>query len=98
MLDFDASMTRPSCDRRVFAEVYAHSAAAREAHVEGTIIAQCEVHADGTVQKCRALKGLPHLTEPTLAALEGMRCTPATVRGMPVSIRYVQHIGYHLAH
>ncbi|MFZ5440885.1 MAG: TonB family protein [Myxococcota bacterium] len=97
VLPFGEGMTRPECDRSVFDDIYARSREAREAHIEGSMVVQCEILASGTVQNCRALKPLPHLTEAALEAMTHMTCRPATFQGRPVSIKYSQLFRFQLA-
>jgi periplasmic protein TonB len=96
VVDFGIGMTRPECDKSALADIYRHSRAALEARVEGSLILQCNIMADGSVQTCRALKGLPHLTEAALAAMGAMKCKPATFQGRSISIRYIQNFQFTL--
>lgn len=97
VVPFGEGMTRPECDRSVFGDIYARSREAREAHIEGTMVVQCEILASGVVQNCRALKPLPHLTEVALEAMTHMTCRPATFQGRPVSIKYSQLFQFSLS-
>jgi protein TonB len=91
VLPFGEGMTRPECDKSVLSDLYARSREAREARVEGSLVLQCSIMANGTVQDCRALKPLPLLTDAALEAMKQMKCKPATFQGRAVSIKYVQN-------
>ncbi len=69
---------------------------AREARIEGTMVVQCSIMANGSVQACRVLKPLAHLSEVALAAMTHMSCKPPSFQGKPVSIRYVQNLQFAL--
>jgi periplasmic protein TonB len=61
---------------------------AREARVEGTLIARCVITTEGTLQDCRILKSLPFLDQPVLDALARRRYTPVSFQGRPVAVAY----------
>lgn len=63
--------------------------AARAARVEGTLIARCVVTVEGRVRDCRVIKGLPHMDEAVVGALESRRYRPVTYQGKAVSVSYV---------
>ena len=56
--------------------------------VEGTMLVECVVQADGGVRRCRVLKGLPFLDQAIVSALEQRRYRPATLGGNPLDVRY----------
>lgn len=62
---------------------------ARAARVEGTIIAKCVITVEGSVRNCRIIKGLPHMDEAVVNALETWRYRPVTYQGKAVSVSYV---------
>jgi protein TonB len=66
----------------------AYTREALEARVEGTLIVRCIITRQGETEDCRVLKGLPHLDESVLGALEARRYTPVTFQGRPVSVIY----------
>lgn len=90
VLPFGEGMTRPECDRSLAPIEYTREA--REARVEGLLIIRCTVRIDGTVRDCRAVKGLPHMTEAALEQMPKWKCTPATFQGRPVNIDYVFNV------
>ncbi|WP_224248729.1 energy transducer TonB [Hyalangium gracile] len=70
---------------------------AREAHVSGTLIAKCVITREGEVEKCRIIKGVTHMNEAVLAALETRRYSPVQYQGKPVSVSYNFHIKLDMA-
>jgi periplasmic protein TonB len=62
---------------------------AREAKVEGTLLAKCVITTDGALTNCRIIKSLPFLDQPVLDALAQRRYTPVSFQGRPVSVEYV---------
>jgi protein TonB len=43
----------------------------------------------GQVRDCRVIKGLPHMDETVMDALESRHYRPVTFQGRPVSVSYV---------
>jgi periplasmic protein TonB len=84
---FGEGMTKPQC-----AWDFEYTREAREARSEGLLILKCNIMADGTVSGCRAIKGVPHMTEAVLAAAARTKCTPATFQGQPVSVSVTQSL------
>ena len=78
-------MTLP---RLVSGPPLAYTREALEARVEGTLVVRCIITRAGETERCRVLKGLPHLSESVLGALEARRYTPVTFQGRPVSVIY----------
>ena len=70
--------------------------AAREARVEGTLLAKCVITTEGTLRSCRILKSLPFLDEPVLAALARRRYAPVMFQGRPVNVEYVISLRFEL--
>ena len=62
---------------------------AREARVEGTLLAKCVITTEGALTGCRIIKSLPFLDQPVLAALAQRRYTPVSFQGRPVAVEYV---------
>ncbi|MBN1210498.1 MAG: energy transducer TonB [Myxococcaceae bacterium] len=58
------------------------------ARVEGLLIARCIITREGDVERCRIIKGLPHMEEAVLSALENRRYQPVEYMGKPVSVSY----------
>jgi periplasmic protein TonB len=61
---------------------------AREARVEGKVIARCVITETGMLEGCRIVKGLPHLDEAVLANLRARRYAPIMYQGRPVRVYY----------
>jgi protein TonB len=61
---------------------------ALEHEVEGTIVVDCIIAADGTVRNCRILKSLPYMDRAVISALERARYQPFTVGGKPSDVAY----------
>jgi TonB family protein len=59
---------------------------AREAKVEGTVVAKCIITEAGSTSGCRIVKGLPFMDAPVLAALAGWKFTPAQKDGKPIAV------------
>jgi periplasmic protein TonB len=90
---WEGGMTRPSFDRgELFRNIYTREAL--EAGVQGTMIIQCAVLADGSVRSCRPLKPLPFLTDAVITRLEHSRVAPATFQGAAVSVNYVFNFSF----
>ena len=70
--------------------------AAREARVEGTLLAKCVITTEGSLQSCRIMKSLPFLDEPVLAALAQRRYAPVMFQGHPVNVEYVISLRFEL--
>lgn len=62
---------------------------AREAKVEGTLLAKCVITTEGELKSCRIIKSLPFLDQPVLDALAQRRYTPVSFQGRPVAVEYV---------
>jgi protein TonB len=62
---------------------------AREAKVEGTLLAKCVITTEGALTDCRIIKSLPFLDQPVLEALAQRRYTPVSFQGRPVAVEYV---------
>jgi periplasmic protein TonB len=87
VVPFGEGMTMPRCGWHID-----YTREALEARSTGTVILKCNVMADGSVQGCRALKSVAHMTEAVLAGAAKTRCTPATFQGKPVSVSITQTI------
>ncbi|QSQ27644.1 TonB family protein [Pyxidicoccus parkwayensis] len=86
VLPFGQGMTPPT---QVRVTPIDYTPAAREAGVEGTLIAKCVITREGEVRDCRVIKGLPHMDEAVVDALETWRYRPVTYQGRAVSVSYV---------
>jgi protein TonB len=65
---------------------------ALEARVEGLLIARCVITREGEVEGCRVIKGLPHMSEAVVSALETRRYSPVKYQGRPISVIYNFHV------
>ncbi len=65
---------------------------AREARVQGMLIARCTVTRDGEIRDCQVIKGLPLMTDTVISALQTRRYTPVMFQGQPVSVKYVFNV------
>jgi protein TonB len=86
VLPFGQGMTPPT---QVRVTPIDYTPAARAAQVEGTLIAKCVITVEGSVRDCRVIKGLPHMDEAVVDALESWRYRPVTYQGKAVSVSYV---------
>jgi TonB family protein len=86
---FSGGMTRPML---LSGRDPVYTAAAREAGVEGTMVARCTITTSGAVTGCRVLKSLPHMNEAVVSALQGRRYTPVMWEGKAVPVSYVFNI------
>jgi len=59
-----------------------------ERGVQGQMTIRCVIGHDGSVRKCRVLKGLPFMNASVVDALERRRYHPATTHGKPVDVYY----------
>jgi protein TonB len=62
------------------------------AQVEGMLIAKCVITQQGEVEDCRVIKGLPHMDDTVVSALEERRYRPVVYQGRAVSVSYVFNI------
>jgi protein TonB len=69
---------------------------AREARVEGTLLAKCVITTEGALRGCQIIKPLPFLDEPVLTALARRRYTPVSFQGRPVNVEYVISLRFEL--
>ncbi len=62
---------------------------AREARIQGVVIAQAVIDEEGRVTQVKILKGLPYgLSESAAETLKTWRFKPATLNGQPVAVYY----------
>ena len=83
---FDESMTPPLLQS---GPPLTYTPQALEQEVEGVMVVECVVTAEGVVRGCRVLKGLPFMDRAVVENLERRRYRPATRGGQPLSVRYV---------
>jgi protein TonB len=85
VVPFGEGMTRPSLLSKVDP---AYTREALEAKVEGLMIVRCVITTQGALERCRIVKGLPHMNEAVLTALTMWRYTPTAYQGQLVNIDY----------
>jgi protein TonB len=85
VIPFGEGMTRPSLLSKVDP---AYTREAIEAKVEGLMLVKCVITKQGALQRCRVVKGLPHMNDAVLTALASWRFTPITYQGQPVDVDY----------
>jgi protein TonB len=86
VLPFGQGMTPPvPLDRRNID----YTPEARMAQVEGTLIARCVITVEGQVRECKVIKGVPHMNQAVVDALQSWRYRPVMYQGRPVSVSYV---------
>jgi protein TonB len=85
-MPFMDGMNRPELVSKVDPE---YTKEAREASVEGLILAKCVIQTDGSLKRCRIVKSLPTMDQAVLSALAQWRYTPVVYQGKPVAVEYV---------
>jgi protein TonB len=85
ILPFGAGMTRPQL---LAGRDPVYTRAARMARVEGTVIARCVITVQGRLEKCRIIKGQPHMDEAVLQALATRQYRPVTFQGHVQAVLY----------
>jgi len=86
VLPFTDGMTRPKLLEMVEPQ---YTREARDANVKGLFLAKCVISTQGSLQKCRVVKGLPMMDQAVLSALARWRYTPVIYQGKPVAVDYV---------
>ncbi|PTL77530.1 TonB family protein [Vitiosangium sp. GDMCC 1.1324] len=61
---------------------------ALSARVEGTMLVRCVITKKGSVENCRVIKGLPHMNEAVVQALQSRTYKPITLQGKTVAVDY----------
>ncbi len=59
---------------------------ARSVRVQGVVILEAVIDAQGTIGQVKVLKSVPLLDEAAVAAVKGWRYTPTLLNGVPVSV------------
>lgn len=59
---------------------------ARSARVQGVVILEAVIDAQGTIERVKILKSVPLLDGAAVAAVKGWRYTPTLLNGVPVSV------------
>ena len=62
------------------------------ARIEGMMVVKCVITKQGKVENCRIIKGLPHMNEAVMRALQARVYKPITLQGRPVAVDYVFNI------
>lgn len=86
VLAFMDGMTRPRLVSKVDPE---YTREARDANVQGVVLAKCVITTFGTLERCRILKGIAAMDRAVLSALASWRYTPVLYRGKPTAVEYV---------
>jgi protein TonB len=89
VLPFGSGMTRPEL---LSGGDLQYTREALEARVEGSIVAKCTITREGEVERCRIIKGLPHMDEAVLSSLTSRRYRPVTFQGKAVSVSYTFNV------
>jgi periplasmic protein TonB len=83
---FMDGMTRPELVSKVDPE---YTKEARDANVQGLILTKCVIGTDGSLKRCKIVKGLPLMDQQVLSALSHWRYSPVYYQGKPVQVEYV---------
>lgn len=83
---FGEGMTRPENIKRP--PDFQCPREAREAHIEGVLLASCTVTLEGNLRDCKIIKPLPHLEAVALDLLARWRVGPVFFQGRPVMVNY----------
>jgi protein TonB len=59
---------------------------ARNAHIQGVVILEAVLNAQGGVESVRVLRSVPTLDEAAMDAVQRWRYTPALLNGQPVPV------------
>jgi protein TonB len=86
VLPFMDGMTRPQLLSMIEPE---YTREARDSNVKGLFVAKCVITTQGTLQRCRVVKGLPMMDQAVLAAISQWRYSPVVYQGKPVAVDYV---------
>jgi TonB family protein len=84
-LEFQDSMTAPAM---ISGPSLEYTSEAIERGIEGAMTVRCVVTAEGTVRRCKVVKGLPFMNQSVLSALERRTYRPALAQGKPVDVFY----------
>jgi TonB family protein len=86
VLSFIDGMTRPKLISKIDPE---YTREARDANVEGVILAKCVITTTGMLLRCRIVKGIPLMDEAVLTALSQWRYSPVLYQGKAVAVEYL---------
>jgi hypothetical protein len=88
---FGAGMSKP---RLLSGSWPTYTREALEARVQGLLIAQCRITAQGEPKDCCITRPLPHLEWAVLRQLSRLRFEPATYAGEPIDVEYVFNLRF----
>lgn len=80
-----AVMMRP---HRLSGRAPVYSQAARDAGVQGRVVAECVVRSNGSLTDCKILESVPLLDQAVLDALATWRFEPARFQGHAINVAY----------
>jgi protein TonB len=86
VLPFMDGMSRPTLLSKADID---YTREARDANVEGLVLAKCVITVGGELTRCRILKGVPLMDAQVLAALGKWRYSPVLYQNKPVAVEYV---------
>jgi protein TonB len=72
--------------RRVFSVAPVYPAIARQARVQGTVVIQAVIGADGAVRDAQVQNSMPLLDQAALDAVRQWRYEPTQLNGVPVAV------------
>ncbi|MBI3932495.1 MAG: energy transducer TonB [Acidobacteria bacterium] len=70
---------------------------AKQARVQGVVILECVIGADGRVAKVRVLRGIPLLTEAAVEAVRQWVYAPTLLNGVPVPVIMTVTVNFKLS-
>jgi TonB family protein len=70
---------------------------AKAAGIQGVVILEAVISADGKVQDVRVLRGQAILTEPAIAAVRQWEYTPSSLNGVPVAVIMTVTVNFSLS-
>jgi len=73
-----------------------YPAVARSAHVEGVVILEAVIDAQGRVESVRVLRSIPLLDQAAIDAVKQWTFTPALLNGMPVPVVMTVTVNFQL--
>jgi protein TonB len=86
VLPFMDGMKRPSLVKQTEIE---WTREARNANVTSLFLLKCVIQTDGSLERCKVVKGSPLMDQQVLAAVSKWRYTPVIYQGKAVPVEYV---------
>jgi protein TonB len=74
-----------------------YPAIARQARVQGIVILECTIGADGKVEEVKVLRGIPLLDPSAIAAVKQWVYTPTLLNGAPVPVIVTVTVNFKLS-